>query len=452
MSTTNSDRGAWGSRLGFILAAAGSAIGLGNIWRFPIETETHGGAAFVFVYLLCVLAIGVPVMIAELTVGRTTGSNPVGAFKRLAPKSLWKVVGALGVLTGMMILSAYAVVAGWILKYIWFSLTGALAGRTSDEIGAIFSAQSANGTQGLVLHLVFILLTTVVVAGGVHGGIEKASKWLMPVLLVLLVLLCLRSVTLPGASKGISFYLNPDFSKLNFAVIMGALGQAFFSLSLGMGAMITYGSYLSKKENLASAATIVCLMDTGIAILAGFMIFPALSSVGANAALGPALIFVVLPHIFNNIPLGQLFQALFFILVAIAALTSTISLLEVVVSYFIDEKRWSRKKAAWVMGGAAFVIGIPSTLSNGAVSSLTSFGFMNMVFTWFGEISLVVGALALCIFIAYKWGIRNALEEIRLGNPKFPMAAVWTFLIKFGCPLAIIAILLKAYILPAFSG
>lgn len=449
MSSNTSSRGAWGSTFGFVMAASGSAIGLGNIWKFPIETAQHGGGAFVLVYLICVFAIGIPVMIAELAVGRKTGLNPVGAFKKLAPKSLWKVIGGLGVLTGLMILSAYAVVAGWILKYIWYSISGAFNGLEAAQIQGIYDSHIADGFQGVLLHLVFIAITAIVVAGGVQGGIEKASKILMPCLLVLLLLLVVRSVTLPGAGAGLAFYLNPDLSKIDFTVIMNALGQAFFSLSLGMGAMITYGSYISKRDNLVSNAGWVCLMDSGLAILAGFVIFPALFAVGLNTeqAGGPGLLFVVLPSIFNALPWGQFFGSLFFILVAIAALTSTISLLEVVVAYFIDEKGWSRKKAAWLIGGVAFLVGLPSVLSHGAVSFLS--GFMWQVFQWFGDFSLIVGALALCIFVVYRLGLKAAIDEIRIGNEAF-RGGLWSILVKVLCPLAIVAILVTNYLVPLF--
>jgi len=452
MTTTSTSRGTWGSRLGFVLAAAGSAIGLGNIWKFPIETGQNGGAAFVFVYLICVFAIGIPVMITELALGRKTGSNPVGAYKKLVPNSWWKAVGGLGVVTGLMILSAYAVVAGWILRYIWFAVTGAFAGKNAEGIGALFAKSTANGWLSILFFVFFLALTAAVVAGGVQGGIERASRTLMPILLVLLVLLCIRSVTLPGAGAGVAFYLKPDFSKLDFDVVMAALGQAFFSLSLGMGTMITYGSYLRKQDNLTTSAGAVCLLDSGIAIIAGFMIFPALFAGGGEqevGKVGPGLIFEVLPHIFNNIPFGHLFSPFFFFLIAIAALTSTISLLEVPVAYFVDERKWSRKKAAWLVSLAALIIGTPSALSNGAVASLT--GFMWQVFGWFGEFSLIIGGLATCLFVGYRWGLKPAIEEIREGSAEFFASGLWGFMIRYGCPAAIIGILISKYILPMFG-
>ena len=363
------------------------------------------------IYLGCVLMIGVPVMLVELSIGRKAGSDPVGAFKALAPNTWWKAVGALGVFTGFMILSAYSVVAGWRVKYILVTLSGQFAGVDPTAIGNIFVELVGNGPSTIFYHLLFMVATTCIVRGGIEGGIEKATKILMPVLVALLLLLVARSVTLPGAQEGLSFYLKPDFSKVDFAVVRSALGHAFFTLSLGMGAMITYGSYVSRSDNLVSSAVYVSLADTMIAFLAGFAIFPAFFSVpGLAPEQGAGLIFLVLPNIFNAIPLGQLFGTTFFFLLAIAALTSTISLLEVVVAYFIDQRGWPRKRAALVVGSSAFLMGVPSALSNGSVSFLS--GFMDLAFRSFGEIALAVGALFICVFSGWKWGIYKALEEI----------------------------------------
>lgn len=448
MTNNLSHRGIWGSKVGFILAAAGSAIGLGNIWRFPTVTGQNGGAAFVLVYLACVLLLGVPVMIAELSIGRTTRSDPVGAFKSLAPQTLWKALGGLGVLTGFMILAAYTVVAGWTLKYILITITGQFAGADSARIQQIFSEFVGNGPAVVAYHLIFMALTVWIVAGGIEQGIEKATKILMPLLFALLVLLVLRAVTLSGAEKGLHFYLNPDFSKVTLGVVMAALGQAFFSLSLGMGAMITYGSYLSKEDNLVSSAVYVSLFDTAIAFLAGFAIFPALYSVsGLSPTEGAGLLFLVLPNIFNAIPLGELFGATFFFLLAIAALTSTISLLEVVVAYFIDQRGWNRTRAACWVGFFAFLLGLPSALSYGSVGFLS--GFMDMVFLYFGQISLAFGAFLICLFAGWKWGISNAVAEIHSGYANFPLAPIWSFLVRYACPLAI-GIVLTSVILGSF--
>lgn len=432
-------RGTWGSKVAFILAAAGSAIGLGNIWGFPTQVGLHGGAGFVLVYLACVFLVGVPVMIAELTIGRATKRDAVGAFKALAPGSSWKWVGALGVVTGLVILSYYSVIAGWTVKYLWFTVEGGLRGSDPAQINAVFT-DFLNSPEPILYHLIFMALTIWVVTGGIEGGIEKVTTILMPFLFVILVLLVIRSVTLPGASEGIEFYLRPDFSKISFRVVLAALGQAFFSLSLGMGAMITYGSYLSKKEDLVSSAVYVSLSDLLIAFLAGFAIFPALFAVpGLKPDQGPSLIFLVLPNIFNEIPFGQAFGSAFYLLLVIAALTSSISLLEVVVAYFIDDRGWSRRNAAIMIGGAAFLIGIPSALSEGYVPAFT--GFLEYADFLFGKLSLVVGGLLISLFLAWRWGLPAALSEIYSSNRTFRLAAVWSILIRYVCPLAIAVIL-----------
>ena len=351
-------------------------------------------------------------------------------------------MGGLGVLTGFMILSAYSVVAGWTLNYILLTVSGQLTGADEEYIKATFSAFVADGPIVILYHFLFMAFSVGIVAGGIEKGIERASKILMPVLGLLLVLLVVRSVTLPGALTGLNFYLNPDFSKVNLNVVMAALEQAFFSLSLGMGAMITYGSYISKNDNLVSSAVFVSLADTLIAFVAGFAIFPALFSGGLSPTAGPGLIFLVLPNIFNEIPFGQLFGATFFFLLAIAALTSTISLLEVVVAYSIDQLGWTRKRAALVVGVLVFLWGVSSALSNGAVAFLS--GFMDIIFLYFAEVSLALGALLICIFVGWKWGVHSALEEVRTGYPDFRLAPVWSFLVRYACPLAI-AVILASY-------
>jgi NSS family neurotransmitter:Na+ symporter len=435
-------RGYWGSGLGFVLAVVGSAIGLGNIWRFPTEAGQNGGGAFVLVYVIATFLIGVPVMLAELALGRKTQRNPVGAYRSLAPGSGWGLAGGLGVLTGLIILSYYSVVAGWTLKYIWVAVSGSLHGATPEAIGATFNGFIQDPVAVLICHLLFMLLTIRIVMGGIQGGIERAAKILMPVLFGLLLLLVARSLTLPGASEGLRFYLKPDFGKLDVVVILKAVSQAFFSLSLGMGAIITYGSYLSPKQDLVSSALYVSFFDFFIAFLAGLAIFPALFSVpGLAPDVGPGLIFVVLPNIFNTIPLGNLFGAAFFILLAIAALTSAISMLEVVVAFTIDEFGWSRRRAAIGAGSVIFLLGIPSALGNGAVVFFS--GTLDFANQYFGGMALVVGALLVSLFVGWKWGIGNAVEELERGRGTFRLGTVWGFLIRFVCPLAILTILFQ---------
>jgi NSS family neurotransmitter:Na+ symporter len=368
-------RATWGSKLAFILAAAGSAVGLGNIWGFPTVAAANGGGAFLVIYLIAVALIGAPVMLAELIVGRRTQRNPVGAFRALAPGTAWVVVGGLGVLTGVVILSFYAVIAGWTLGYIFKTLSGAFGPDTDTAL--IFGDLAGSATWAIGWHVVFMAITVYVVVGGVRDGIERWTKVLMPLLAVLLVLLALRAVTLSGAGAGLDFYFKPRFEAVTPAVVLAAIGQAFFSLSLGMGAMITYGSYVSKQDDLVSSAAWVTAFDTAIAILAGLIIFPTLFHAGLEpGAGGPGMVFVVLTSLLSSIPPdpwgGVVFGTGFFILLGIAALTSSVSLLEVCTSWAVDERGASRRNAAITFGAVALLLGIPSALANGAVDWLTS--------------------------------------------------------------------------------
>jgi NSS family neurotransmitter:Na+ symporter len=447
-------RDTWGSKLAFVLAAAGSAIGLGNIWGFPTVAGQNGGAAFLVIYLLAVAFIGAPVMLAELIIGRKTQRNPVGAFKALAPDSAWVVVGGLGVLTGIIILSFYSVIAGWTLAYVIKAVTGTFTAGADTE--AIFGHVAGDALPAIGWHLVFMIITVAVVIGGVRRGIERWTKILMPALFVILVLLVVRAVTLPNAGIGLEFYLKPDFSALSIEVILAAIGQAFFSLSLGMGAMITYGSYISRKDDLVSSAAWVTGFDTMIAIMAGLIIFPTLFSAGLEPGTGgPGMVFVVLTSLLGSIPPepigGVIFGTLFFTLLAIAGLTSSMSLLEVVSSWLIDERKYSRKRAAISVGAVAFVLGIPSALGNGAVPWLTELpgvglDFLSLLFTIFGQYSLVIGALLISLFIGWVWGVRAAGEEVRVNDGRFPLGRTWAFLIRFLAPLAIAAILIQLVI------
>ncbi len=448
MAISSEDRGQWSSKLGFVMAAAGSAIGLGNIWRFPYTAGEGGGGAFVLLYLLFVVLIGIPVMLAELSVGRATQRNPVGAFKALVPRSLWPALGGLGVATGFGILAFYSVVAGWTLGYLFKSLTGGLATAVDGaSSGVIFGELVASPGPALLYTGLFLLLTILIVRGGVSGGIERASKVLMPLLLVVLILLAIRSITLPNGMDGLVYLFKPDFSKITFRVAMSALGQALFSLSLGMGAMITYGSYFPEKTNLWQSGVIVAFFDTLIAILAGLIIFPALFYQNLDPQGGPGLVFITLPTIFNAMPAGTVFGVAFYFLLAIAALTSTISLLEVVVSYFVDERGWGREKASWLLGIVCFLIAVPSALSQGAVSWLGSGGLFGWDFltvnnnVW-GNYSLSVGAILICLFVGWKWGITNALASLERGGYALPSSTFWAFLIRYLCPLAILAVLI----------
>jgi len=363
MSATSSseNRGQWGSKIGFILAASGSAVGLGNIWRFPYMTGENGGAAFVFIYLACVIFVGLPLMWLELAFGRHTGKNPVDAFRSTGmAKDVWlykyagPAVGLLCLAACFFVLSYYGVIAGWTIGYIYSSVT---------QTGMEFKSFAANPNWVIPLFAAFIVATIYIVQAGIEKGIEKWSKILMPLLLLLVFVVIARSVTLDGAMEGIEWYLSPDFSKVDGKVVLAALGQAFFSLSVGWGLMITYGSYMPKSQNIISNGFWVALMDTGVALMGGLMVIPAVFALGFPVDAGPTLTFETLPAVFSKMTAGVVVGTLFFLLLTVAALTSSISMLEVPVSYFVDGKRASRQKAAIMVGIVAFIVGIPSALS-----------------------------------------------------------------------------------------
>ena len=411
----NNQRGFWGSRFGFILAASGSAIGLGNIWKFPYIVGENGGGAFVLIYLICIFIIGTPIMLAEFTLGRKTNLNPVGAFHSLKPNSAYTSIGYMGVLAGFLILSFYGVVGGWTFAYVVKSVTGSVLSFTSPkEAGVFFGNFISNTGETLLYHALFMGLCIAIVLRGVHGGIERACKILMPTLVLFLFLLMIRSLTLDGAMEGVGFYLNPDFSKISVNTVLIALGQAFFSLSLGMGCMITYGSYLSEKENLTSSTVYVVMFYTLIALLVGMVIFPAVFAMGLEPTEGPSLVFSVLPTVFTSMPMGHVVSIIFFTLLAIAAITSGISLLEVVVAYFIDQRGWQRKKAVIIVGSSIFAFGIPSGLSFGAMAELKLVGmtFFDHVDNIASNYLLPLGGMLTAIFVGWVWGTNNAHIEI----------------------------------------
>lgn len=440
-------RGEWSSKLGFILAAAGSAIGLGNIWRFPYVVGENGGGAFVLMYIIFVVVIGLPYMLAELALGRSVQSNPVGAIKAIRPKSAWKVAGYLGVFTGVGILSFYGVIAGWTVGYIFKMMIGEPGG---------FAEFISNPLLVSLLFAGFLFITALIVHGGISQGIERWSKILMPVFFILLIGLIVYVMTLKGALKGLEFYLKPDFSKINGKVALAALGQAFFSLSLGMGLMITYGSYVSKKENIITSAIYIAIFDTLIAIMAGLIIFPALFAMGQSPAAGPQLVFVVFPELFAQMPGGLIVGMFFFILLSVAALTSTISLLEVPVAFMVDEHKINRKSIVWIVALFTFLIGLPSALSQGASEFFTNFGllterltspdFLSQMSFIFGDFSLGFGALLLSIFIGWVWGGGKAADELSHGAEGFVKTKkLWVLMIRYFIPLVIFLILLNLF-------
>jgi len=435
----------FGSKIGILAAAAGSAIGLGNIWKFPYITGKNGGAAFILVYLACILLIGLPVMISEFVLGRKTQVNAVAAFKEIEPKKPWYLAGVLSVSTAFIILSFYSIIAGWVFSYIGRSAIGKLITVSPNKLGDYFGNIISSPIEPLLWSFLVLAVTAFVVILGVKSGVEKYSKILMPLLFFILVILMFRSLTLEGASKGISFLFKPDFSLLTTKGVLEALGHAFYSLSLGMGIILTYGSYIDKEVNILSLAVQVTIADTVIALMAGLVIFPAVFAYGLEPTSGPALIFITIPAVFKSMAFGGVFETLFFLLIGIAAITSTISLLEVVVSFFTEQFNVGRKKATILVSLAIFALSIPSTLSFGVWSDVKIFNknFFDLFDFIASNIFLPVGGILVCVFVAWVWGSKNAVKEITSdGLYSFRAEKIYSFIIKFLAPIAIGIILL----------
>ena len=443
--TAKSNRANFGSKLGVILASAGSAVGLGNIWRFPYEAGNHGGAAFILIYIGCVLFFGIPIMVAEFSIGRHSRSNTARAYQILAPGTPWKWVGRMGVLAGFLILGYYSVVAGWTLDYIVQAATNSFAGQSSEGFIASFNNFVQNPWRPVLWTLVFMLMTHFIVVKGVEKGIEKSSKIMMPMLFLLLLVLAVCAISLPGAGNGLKFLLQPDFSKVNANVLLGAMGQAFFSLSLGMGCLCTYASYFRKDVNLPKTALNVGVIDTLVAVLSGFIIFPAAFSVGIQPDAGPSLLFITLPNVFQQafggLPwLAVLLSIMFYVLLALAALTSTISLHEVVTAYLHEEFNMTRRKAAILVTIGCSILGILSSLSLGLGKELTIFGMT--LFDFFdyltAKIMLPLGGFFIAIFTGWFMNRRIVWKEVsNNGTLKVWIYRSWLFLLKFVAPIGI---------------
>ena len=428
----------WGSRIGFILAAAGSAIGLGNIWRFPYLVGKNGGAAFVAVYLLISLFIGLPVMMAEFAIGRAAQKSPVMAFKALKVNPFWSVIGWLAVFAGgFFTLSFYNVVGGWTIKYMIASLTGLMDSAAAGQSGEVFGTFTNQSYQVVFFQVLFMALTMMVVLGGVGKGIERACKVMMPALFVIITILIIRSVTLPGAGAGIEFYLKPDFSKLTGATFLDALGQNFFSFSLGLGIMLTYGSYIGKEERLPSASLWTAALDTLIALLAGFAIFPAVFAMGLEPGQGAGLSFVTLPAVFAKMPAGQVFSFLFFMLLFFAAITSAMSLFEVATAFGMERFNMTRNKAVWTMGIIILVLGVPSALSLTGSPTIHGKIFFDAVEYLCNNVLLPIGSLLVCVFVGWFW-LQPACDELTNGEKGVPTwLSLWIWCIRIIAPAAI---------------
>lgn len=472
--TMTDNRGSFSGRIGFILAAAGSAVGLGNIWRFPYLTGQNGGAIFLVVYLLCILLLCFPVMVGEISIGRAANRDAYGTYTKLGNKN-WGYLGLFGILVGVFILSFYNVVAGWAFGYFLHISFGDLLNE--PDMGGFFGAfvndildfSSMEGLAGsnLLFSLIFMGATAWIVSQGVQKGIEAANKIMMPALYMILIGIIVYSLTLPNAISGVKFYLIPDVSELKIQTFFDGLKQAFFSLSLGMGTLITYGSYLSKKENIPSSAAVISIADTSVAFLSGLMVFPLVHflqyklQIDNVATAGPPLIFVVLPQIFHEMGplLGKVIGGSFFLLVCFAALTSTVSLIEVPVAYLVDQKKMKRKTVVWVMAAVIFIIGLPSMMSQGMVPAFNKLlfyrgqDFLSFVADMC-DIGLTVGGCLMCIFISRIWGLNNMDQELAQGNDtymKSRLRGYLHFVIKWVCPI-LLGIMSVLIILEKFIG
>lgn len=452
-------RGNFNSRLGFILAAAGSAVGLGNIWKFPFEVGNGGGAAFVLVYLAFCFIIGYPVLVTEIAIGRKTQRNPVGAFKALGYRN-WAIIGYMGLISGVLILSFYNIVAAWSFGYVIEMIQG------NFGIGQNFGAYITDWVKVGLYAVIFMGTTAFIVSNGIAGGIERAAKLLMPSLILIIFGLLIYALTLPNSMQGVSFYLVPDFSKLTPDVIYSAIGQAFFSLSLGMGALITYGSYVSRQQNIVSAGALITLADVGIAFIAGFMMFPFVFSQGIEPSGGAGLIFMTMPGVFESLgpTIGVVVGVLFFTLLSFAALTSTVSLLEVPTAFVVDEYGVERKKAVWTIATIIFLVGVPSMLSTGTVEWLTQFvtlpghdsatSFMDLVEDVASDSFLPVGGFLIAVFAAYVWRKENLNEELMAGDEDIRGSLLLKYIdfnISYTCPL-ILGTIAVVTILDRFFG
>lgn len=446
------ERGHFGTKIGIILATAGSAVGLGNVWRFPFMTGHDGGAAFILLYIGFVLILGIPGMVAEFIVGRNSASNAARAYASLTGHKAWGVVGLMGIVTSSIILGFYAVVAGWCLQYLYASVNGQLVGD-ANYVKTYFEDFSTSPFKPALWGLAFIVITHAVVSRGVQEGIERAAKVFMPVLLLLLLILVVASCMLPGAMAGVEFLLRPDFSKIDRNVFLDALGQAFFSLSLGTACLCTYASYFKRDTRLLLSATQIAVLDTAVAVLAGLMIFPAAFSVGINPDSGPSLIFITLPNVFNqafaSMPMvGYVISLMFYALLALAALTSTISMHEIGTAFFHEELHLRRRWAAGIVTAAASVICVLCSLSERPdmhlqIRSMNLMGFCDFLT---GQILMPIGAFLTCIYVG--WVAERGLvrdEFTNYGKFKSRLFSLWLFTIRFVCPVCIVLIFLHQF-------
>lgn len=445
MKLENNKRGQFGSRIGFILASAGSAVGLGNIWRFPYVAGENGGAVFLSVYLIMVLTIGFSVLLAEFVIGRKTKRSAVGSFRELGGK-YWSLVAWAGLFAGVILLSFYGIVGGFTIKYFVNAITGLPTGENVAALAGKNFGEFVNNTTSVVLfQFLFMGATIFIVSKGVSSGIERSSKILMPLLFIIMIALAIRSLTLPGGLKAVSFYLIPDFSMLNAKIVLAAMSQTFFSLSVGIGAMLAYGSYFGDDEPIVSSTIQICLLDTLVAFLSGLIIFPAVFSFGFQPGAGPSLTFITLPAVFSKMPGGYIWALMFFLLLVIASITSSVNLLEISCSYFVDEKNWSRPKAATILGSIIFILGIPSAISLTGNLDIFDKSYMDWMDFLITNLLLPLGGIMMVLFTGWVL-TKETKEEVTTHNgKKFVLLPVWDFICKLVAPVAITIVFIKGF-------
>lgn len=446
MQEKQSIHGTWASRWIFILAATGSAVGLGNIWKFPYITGENGGGAFVLMYLVCILFVGVPIMMAEVFIGRRARKSPINAIAELADEAKkskkWSIIGLMGMLAGVMIFSFYSVVAGWVLHYIALMGSGEFVGASSEKAGEIFNGLLGDPKTMLLWHTVFAIMSVVVIIGGVNKGLERATRILMPALFVLLVILLGYSATTDGFAEGFDFMFHFDVSELSWEAVLIALGHSFFTLSLGMGTIMAYGAYMPKKASIGTTVITIAALDTVVALIAGLAIFPVIFANNMDPGAGPGLMFVSLPVAFGQMPGGQLFGFMFFVLVGVAAWTSAISLLEPTVAYLIEKLKWSRVKASIVLGIVVWAVGISCLLAFNEWSEFKLFGknMFDLLDYTTANIMLPLGGILTALFAGWVVSKKVSIEEMTISEN---LHKVWMITVRFIAPIAVTIVFVK---------
>lgn len=446
------NRPTWGSRLGFVFAVAGSAVGLANIWRFPYIVGQHGGSAFIIVYLICLLLIGFPVFMSEMLIGRTAQTSPSGAFRLLGGHALWSWAGKLTIITGFIVSSFYSAVAGWVLGYLFEAIQGNISSFSSTEqVAAHHLSLMNNPLWGLGFHFCFIAICIGILYLGVRNGIEKGSKIMMPLLFIVLLFLVINGLLMPKATLGLEFLLKPNWSLITPTAILIALGQSFFTLSIGQGTLVTYGSYLKPDDNLVKSCYPVIIMDTLVSLLSAIAVFTIVFAVDLQPDQGPGLIFHTLPWVFSHVPGGHFLAIMFFLLVVLAATTSEISAMEPTIAYLVDEWGWKRKKAVLICGGGAFLLGIPSALSTSVLANSRWHGmtFLDLADFAANSILIPVGGFLAVILVGWIWGVEKSINNLKSGSSDFFDRHHWLiryfwFCFKYSAPLLIMLVFLNA--------